>query len=189
MSNHYEALLKNKKKEFIVQNLLNQRFKYNKHFSNAVFVIKNQNVCFYVWCLVFNWNYKYVERVAKELTVNTNNDQIISHEHIYDSTMKNIILNFLTEYFDLLAEWDPTGKKALIPKLNKKRMYEILFTNDCILKNLPVPSYKYFIKIWNNYFSFVRMTNKQRFSICSKCHHSNILLTQVLKKFALKCFF
>jgi hypothetical protein len=183
MSADYESLSKDKKKKFIIQNLLNQRL--HKHLSDGVFVVKNQNVCFYVWCLVFNWNYKYVLRIGKELKTNLNNDLTISYEHLYDSTMKNIILNFLTEYFDLLAEWDPTGKKALIPKLNKKRMHEELFTNDCVLKNLPVPSYKYFVKVWNNYFSFIRMTNKQRFSICSKCYHSNTLLTQVLEKLTL----
>jgi hypothetical protein len=132
-----------------------------------------------VWCLIFGWNYKYVERVGQELKNVITYNTTIAHSQIYDSTMKNIILNFLTEYFDLLAEWDPTGKKALIPKINKKRMYEQLFTNDCVLKSLPVPSYEYFVKIWNNYFSFVRMTNKQRFSICTSCHHSNNLLLQV----------
>jgi hypothetical protein len=133
-----------------------------------------------VWCLVFDWNYKYIQRVGEELKNKSINNLVISQTFVQDCTMKNIILNFLTEYFDLLAEWDPNGKKALIPKQSKQKLHEELFTNDCMLKHLPIPSYKYFVKVWNNYFSFIRMTDKQRFSICSECYDYNDLILQVL---------
>lgn len=174
--NKYDKMPRMEKKEYVIQNLLKQNIK--KTLTSSYFTIANQRMCYYVWCLILKFNFHYVYKINK-LILEEKYYATVIPQFIPDATMKNIIISFLTEYFDIMAEWLPTGQKALIPKFNKKQMYHQLFVNHCNEKHLLIPSYTYFIEVWLTYFKHIRMTDKQRFSICSICQNFNDSINKV----------
>ena len=135
--------------------------------SKITFNINSQILCFFTWCLSYNLNYRVVYNIQKELK-NGYSFSIIKPKHIYDSVMRDNVIQFLTEYFDLFAEWDPTGRKAIIPQICKKSFYNDVFIPYVSKISDNFSSYSYFRKIWCKYFKNIRMTSKQRFSICQE---------------------
>lgn len=175
----YDNIPKLEKADYIMHNLLTQ--KIQKSLSTSYFSILNQRVCYYVWCLILKFNYHHVYKIYNKL-LEKKYFMTVRPQYIPDATMKHIIISFLTEYFDIMAEWLPTGQKAIIPQFSKKDMYENIFVNHCKDKGVLIPSYSYFINVWLSYFKHIRMTNKQRFSICSTCQDFNDMINKV-------CFF
>lgn len=170
MFDRYQSILKNDKKEYALQMLVTQP--YCNRISTNFFMIENQRICFNLWCFIYGFNHTWMYGIRK-LLVEQQFLAITKPMYIPEATLKPIIINFLTEYCDIMAEWDPTGRKALLPKFNKKQMHERLFRHYCETKHLPFTSYSYFIKIWLQNFKHVRMTQKQRFSICAECQRYN----------------
>ena len=150
---------------------MNQKF--NDILTDDIFYINGQKVCFYSWCLAYNIHFKYVLSIQKWLK-NNNWCSIIQPKFIPDASKRIQVEKFLTEYMELIAEWDPTGQKARIPEMNKLNFYHHVYIPYTIQhKYDQCTSYKYFNKIWCTSFKHVRMTSKQRFSICSKCQQLN----------------
>ena len=166
----YQDLQRCDRKNFIIQILLNLKFRTT--LAHQKFYINNQVICFYCWCLVYDMHYQYVLSVQKFLK-DGYYFHVIKPMHILDSTVKRDALCFLTEYFDLQAEWQPTGSKARLETFNKKEFYLNVYVPYISKVRSKCVSYSYFNQLWCLNFKHVRMTSKQRFSICPKCQKYN----------------
>lgn len=154
----------------------------NQDFRNELlkdnFYINGQRLCFITWCMVYDLNYKYVYNVQKKMK--ENQEHVIAPAYIPEAPLRENVENFLREYMDLMAQWSPCGEKALIPEMNKKNFYYQEYVPQMMRENRQWCTYKYFNSIWNSEFKHIRMTSKQRFSVCQECQDFNYKIHQVL---------
>jgi hypothetical protein len=171
---HYQKGYKNckklKKMNYVIDLLTHYNFK--DMLSHNIYKVNGQNMCLYSWSLVYDISWIMFWR-AKKLLEKGYWLSVIAPKYVPDAPLREHIEFFLREHFDLLAHWDPTGRKATIPEFSKKRFYENVFKRELDNYSLVCPSYEYFIKIWSLSFKHVRMTSKQTFSMCDKCQNWN----------------
>jgi hypothetical protein len=145
---------------------------FDGHLTHNKYYINNQQLCFYTWCLVYDFHFGMAYKAQTSLQQGYW-FSIVQPKHVADAILRINVEKFLIEHFDLLAHWDPTGRKATIQNFNRKDFWNRVYVKDCIDKKIPYASYVYFMKIWKTSFSHVRMTDKQRFSICQICQDFN----------------
>lgn len=147
---------------------------------NDEFIINGQKLCFFTWCLAYDLNYSFVYKIQRWMKTN-NYEYVIPPIHVPEAPLRKDVEQFLTEYMDLMAQWSPCGEKALLPEMNKKNFYYQEYVPKMMRESRRWCSYKYFNKIWCTKFAHIRMTSKQRFSICQTCQDFNHKIQQVLQ--------
>jgi hypothetical protein len=160
-----------------VIDLLTQ-YNFEEMLTHNIYTANNQKMCFFSWCLVYDIHWSSFYRAQKLLNKGYWLS-VVAPKYVPDAPLREHIECFLREHFDLLAHWDPTGKKATIPEFSKKIFYQNVFTREMDSLGLVCPSYEYFIKIWCLSFKHIRMTNKQTFSICQTCQDWNTKIYNV----------
>ena len=136
-------------------------------------------MCFYCICWTFGSTWSKIYRTKIKLIENTlNNNYIIRSTQVESTSLRKITERVLIRYIDIYAEWNPLGNKARIPQMCKKNFYNQYLVPYLKTISDKIPSYNYFIKIWNRTLKHVYMTNKQRFGQCSNCHIFNVQILQ-----------
>lgn len=160
---------------------------FNKELSKQYFIINGQKICFFGWCLSYDIHYRQIYKIQSSLK-DGQYLSIIKPQQIPEANLRNQVEIFLTEYMDLMANWDPTGQKARIPQMSKKDFYYNMFLPHISKIHTRWASYKYFQKIWCSSFKHIHMTSKQRFSICQDCQDFNDKIHNVSLIFSKNCY-